>query len=75
MGTLKVQNTPELSSTGYIRQAQLIPDIIPISSATLWRLVKAGKFPQPIKLTERCTAWNVDDVRQWMNSKNTAGEF
>jgi predicted DNA-binding transcriptional regulator AlpA len=61
-----------LPSTGYVRQAQLIPHILPLSPATLWRLVKAGKFPQPIKLSERCTAWRVEDVRGWMESKNSA---
>ena len=59
-----------LPATGYVRQAQLIPDIIPESSATFWRMVKTGDFPKPIKLTERCTAWRVEDVRAWMKSKN-----
>ena len=31
--------------------------MVPFSSATLWRLVKAGDFPQPVKLGERITAW------------------
>ena len=73
MSTQEAQNNPGLSSTGYIRQAQLIPNIIPVSSATLWRMVKAGDFPQPIKLAARCTAWRVEDVQAWMESKNTAG--
>lgn len=62
-----------LPAIGYVRQAQLIPNIIPVSSATFWRMVKSGEFPQPVKLTERCTAWRVEDVREWMKSKNTAG--
>jgi prophage regulatory protein len=36
-----------LPETGYVRQFQLIPVIFPFSSATLWRKVKAGTFPQP----------------------------
>lgn len=53
----------ELLATGYIRQAQLIPAIIPVSSPTLWRMVKAGTFPAPVKLSARVTAWRVEDVR------------
>jgi prophage regulatory protein len=59
----------ELHATGYIRQAQLIPAIIPFSSATLWRMVRAGTFPRPIKLSARVTAWRVEDVRAWMQSR------
>jgi predicted DNA-binding transcriptional regulator AlpA len=62
----KQPNSGELPTTGYVRQAQLIPDILPFSSATLWRMVKAGDFPKPVKLSERITAWPVEAVRAWM---------
>lgn len=66
-------NTPHaygnLPATGYIRQSQLIPAIIPFSSATLWRKVKSGHFPRPVKLSERVTAWAVEDVRAWMQAR------
>jgi predicted DNA-binding transcriptional regulator AlpA len=55
-----------LPPTGFVRQAQLIPHIIPISSSTLWRKVKAGDFPAPVKLSSRVTAWRVEDLREWM---------
>lgn len=58
-----------LSATGYIRQSQLIPDIVPFSSATLWRKVKAGSFPSPVKLSQRITAWRVEDIRAWLLSR------
>ena len=62
----------ELPASGYLRQAQLIPIIIPFSSATLWRKVKSGDFPQPVKLSDRVTGWRVEDIRQWMESRNAA---
>jgi len=64
--TLPLGNLPV---TGYVRQSQLIPAIVPFSSATLWRNVKAGTFPAPVKLSERVTAWRVEDVRAWMKSR------
>ena len=39
---------------------------IALSRATLDRLVQAGDFPSPIKLTERRVAYNADAVEQWM---------
>jgi predicted DNA-binding transcriptional regulator AlpA len=46
-----------------------VPDVLPFSSATLWRLVKAGKFPAPVRLSDRITAWRVEDVRTWMQAR------
>ena len=52
-----------LPSDGYVRQAHLIHAVVPFSGATLWRKVKAGTFPRPVKLSERVTAWRVEDIR------------
>lgn len=62
----------DLPDTGYLRQAQLIPHVVPISSATLWRGVVSGKFPKPVKLSERVTAWRVADIRGWLEAKAKA---
>ncbi len=64
----------QLPETGYIRQSQLIPIILPFSSATLWRKVKAGEFPRPIKLSARVTAWRTEDIREWMRNRNSLSE-
>jgi predicted DNA-binding transcriptional regulator AlpA len=60
-----------LPATGYIRQSQLIPAIFPFSSATLWRMVKAGTFPKPVKLGPRITAWRVEDIQEPTSVGNT----
>lgn len=60
-----------LPEIGFIRQAQLVPDIVPFSNATLWRKVKDGTFPAPVKLSPRVTAWDVRQVRQWIDSRTT----
>lgn len=58
-----------LPGDGFVRQAQLIPSILPFSPATLWRKVKNGSFPKPVKLSDRVTAWRVSDVRDWIDSR------
>jgi prophage regulatory protein len=63
-----------LPDSAFIRESQLVqspkrpetPAPLPFSAPTLWRKVKAGTFPKPIKLSERVTAWNVGIVRAWM---------
>lgn len=64
--TTSPANFDALSDSAFIRQAQLIPSVVPFSSATLWRKCKAGQFPQPHKLSQRVTAWKVGAVRSWM---------
>jgi predicted DNA-binding transcriptional regulator AlpA len=61
----------ELPQVGYVRQSQLIPHIIPISSATLWRKVADGTFPAPVKLSPRVTAWEASKVRLWIDSHSS----
>lgn len=53
----------------YIRQAGLLPTVLPISPATLWRWVKSGQFPSPHRLSSQVTAWLIADVRKWIESK------
>ncbi len=57
-----------LPATGFIRLAELVK-LIPFGKATVWRKVKAGQFPKPVKLSERITAWPVDDVRAWIDAQ------
>lgn len=65
-----------LPQTGYVRLPLLIgdaktgtPGILPFSASTLWRRVKAGTFPAPIKLSERVTAWRAETIRQWLDEQ------
>ncbi|SDQ33840.1 MULTISPECIES: AlpA family transcriptional regulator [Nitrosospira] len=67
-------NFGKLPASGYIRQSQLIPAIVPFSSATLWRKVKTKEFPAPVKLSARITAWDVNSIRSWLESKSEKGE-
>lgn len=58
--------TGSLPETGYVRQSQLIPAVLPFSGTTLWRKLKDGSFPAPTKLSQRVTAWRAEDVREYL---------
>lgn len=73
MATQTASTFDDLPATGYVRQSQLIPAPVPFSSATLWRKCKSGEFPKPVKLSERVTAWRVEDVRQWLAAHAAKG--
>lgn len=62
-----------LPATGFIRLTDLRP-IVGFSDSTLWRRVRAGSFPQPIRLSVRCTAWRVEEIRAWIAAQGQAVE-
>ncbi len=70
MATQSLSSFDRLPESGYVRQAQLTPDVIPFSPATLWRKCKTGSFPKPVKLSQRVTAWRVGEVRDWLNTQS-----
>lgn len=39
---------------------------VAVSRATLDRLVQSGKFPTPVRITERRLAYEAAAVEQWM---------
>jgi prophage regulatory protein len=53
----------------YVRMSQLT-EIVPMSKATIWRKLKDGTFPKPVKLGERITAWRFDDIEAWLAARH-----
>ena len=75
--TDKYRRTPLLPETGYVRLRQIlgdqkadppIPAIIPVSKSTWWQGVRSGRYPKPVKLSERCTAWRAEAIRELLDS-------
>lgn len=69
-----------LPDSALLRESQLVPSPkrpgaivpLPFSGNTLWRKVKTGEFPKPIKLGPKITAWKAGDVRAWINAQAAA---
>lgn len=61
-----------LPETGFLRLPQIIgdtkaeppiPALIPVKKSCWWAGCKSGRFPKPVKLGPRVTAWRVEDIR------------
>ena len=50
------------------KSPQPVPPLIPVSRSTWWAGVKIGRFPKPVKLGPRTTAWRIEDIRQLIES-------
>ncbi|KZK75102.1 MAG: AlpA family transcriptional regulator [Pelodictyon luteolum] len=41
-----------------------IPPIIPVSRASWYKAVAEGRFPKPVRLTEKTSAWRAADIQE-----------
>ena len=49
----------------------VVKQLLGVSSATIWRLVKKGHL-KTYKLTERTTTFNIREIKQFLASKGVA---
>ena len=45
--------------------------LIGISNATLWRWIKAGRFPAPLKIGKKKVAWRSSVLAAWIAQRTT----
>lgn len=62
----------QLPQTGFVKVPQILAHI-PIGISTWWAGVKAGKYPQPIKLGANTTAWRAEDIHALIKNLATRG--
>jgi prophage regulatory protein len=57
--------TTTLPATGFLRLRAIIgPNgLIPISKSTWWQGIRDGRYPKPVKLGPRISAWRVEDIK------------
>jgi prophage regulatory protein len=61
------QSTSSTQATRkFLRQKELLEQVLPFSASTLWRKVRQGNFPQPIRLGPAITAWRVSEIEKWL---------
>lgn len=66
----------KLTEESFLRLPQVL-ELIPVCKSAWWQGCKDGRFPKPIKLGPRTTAWRASDiaalVRQ-LSQQDTQGE-
>jgi len=64
---LKTAVTTPLSlpPSGFVRLPGILAPNgpIPVSKSTWWAGIKVGRYPKPVKLGPRITAWRWEDIR------------
>ena len=58
----EVQLRTALPENGFLRLNDVLT-FFPVSRSTWWGMIKKGEAPKPVKLSRRCSAWRVQDIR------------
>jgi len=64
-----LSNFDQMPDSSYVR-LPVVRALYGVSTATVWRNCSKGLMPSPVKLSERCTAWNVGLIRADLASKS-----
>jgi predicted DNA-binding transcriptional regulator AlpA len=64
------QKTNPWPESGFVRLSSILAPSgpLPISRSSWWAGVAAGRYPKPVKLGPRITAWRVNDLRALIDS-------
>ena len=52
-----------------------ILELIPISRSAWWAGCKSGKYPKPVKLGPRTTAWRASDIAELLKRRYRLADF
>ncbi|WP_043309531.1 AlpA family transcriptional regulator [Pseudomonas sp. ML96] len=50
----------------YLREEQVL-EVTTLSHATLWREIKAGRFPRQVRLSPGRVGWRASEINTWLN--------
>ncbi len=50
-----------IPATGFLRLSQVLA-LISVGKSSWWRGCKSGRYPKPVKLAPRTTAWKAEDI-------------
>ena len=56
----------------YIIRPNDMVKVLGVSKAQLYRMVKAGDFPPPLKISERSSGWRTSDYHRWLDQRAAA---
>ncbi len=56
------QYTSLLPETGFVRLPAILA-VFPVGRSSWWAGVASGKYPASVHLSQRTTAWRVEDIR------------
>lgn len=62
-------NAQAANEKAYWREPRVRKTVGEIGKTTLWRWIREGRFPKPVRLGSNCVAWRSDEVEAWLASR------
>lgn len=62
-----------LDNVGLLRLPQVL-NLIPVSRSAWWAGCKNGRYPKPVKIGPRTTAWRAEDIKALLRKLSTSGD-
>lgn len=66
MSEIKTQPTHVLQVKEALLKVRQTCEITGLSKSSIYALLKAGRFPAPVRLGSRCTRWRMTDINAWI---------
>ncbi|MDL2307813.1 AlpA family transcriptional regulator [Desulfovibrio sp. OttesenSCG-928-C06] len=63
------QERPSIPTTGFLRLPQVLA-IVPICKSSWYAGCRSGRYPKPVKLGPRTTAWRAEDIAAFISKFN-----
>lgn len=73
----ELQNTPayvQQQIVDYLLRRKTVEQMSGLSRATIYRLIKLGKFPRPLSIGTGSVRWRQSDVIAWQQSPSVTNE-
>jgi predicted DNA-binding transcriptional regulator AlpA len=65
---------PQMSSFKILRKEADLLDATGLKRSVREELVRAGRFPPPVRLSARCRGWTVESIHNWLAGRSEEGE-
>lgn len=62
-----------LDNAALLRLPQVL-NLIPVSRSAWWAGCKNGRYPKPVKIGPRTTAWRVEDIKALLRKLSASAE-
>jgi len=63
-----VEHVQQLQVVDYLIPRKTVEKLSGLSRATIYRLIKAGKFPRPLSIGTGSVRWRQSDIISWQQS-------
>ena len=62
----------DAESTDRLLRLREVQAITGLSRSTIYRLTRAGFFPEPLKIGPRAVAWRASEIEEWLAARPRA---